>query len=191
MRKVLGILVCAAILAALVTSQGALAQQAGSHKYVGSAKCGPCHTAKSTGAQFPLWKETAHAKAYTTLTTDAAKEVFAKAVPGATGSPAESEKCLVCHSTGYGENPELFAETFDKTEGVGCEACHGAGSDYMKMSVMKDKAQSVAAGLLIPTEETCKKCHNEKSPTYQAFDYKTFFAKIAHAKPAATPAPTQ
>jgi hypothetical protein len=184
MRKVIGILMCAAFVAALVVSQNAAAQEAASaHKYVGAAKCGPCHTAKTTGAQFPLWKETAHAKAYTTLSTDKAKEVFAKAVPGATGSPAESEKCLECHVTAFGAKPEQLAETFDKTEGVGCEVCHGPGSDYMKMSVMKDQAQSIAAGLIIPNEATCKKCHNEKSPTYKPFDYATYWAKIAHPKP--------
>jgi hypothetical protein len=186
MRKVLAVLCCAVFLAALITSEDAVAQQVAAHKYVGSAKCGPCHTTKSSGAQFTLWKETSHAKAYATLTSDKAKEVFAKAVPGATGSPAESEKCLVCHVTAYGEKPELLAESFNKTEGVGCEVCHGPGSDYAKMNIMKDKAQAVAAGLLIPTEETCKKCHNEKSPTYKAFDYKTYFAKIAHPKPAPT-----
>ena len=35
-----------------------------------------------------------------------------------------------------------------------------------------------------PTEELCKGCHNERSPTYQPFDFATAAAKIAHPVPA-------
>ena len=48
---------------------------------------------------------------------------------------------------------------------------------------MKDKQKAVAAGLIIPDEKTCIQCHNDKSPTYKEFDYKKFYAKIAHPIP--------
>jgi hypothetical protein len=37
-----------------------------------------------------------------------------------------------------------------------------------------------AAGLVIPTEATCKGCHNEKSPHFKGFDFKTMSEKIKH-----------
>jgi len=79
----------------------------------------------------------------------------------------------------------MFDAGFKKELGVQCEACHGPGSDYKAISVMKDKAAAVAAGLIIPDEAMCKKCHNAESPTFTAFDYKTMYAKIAHPRPAA------
>jgi len=42
---------------------------------------------------------------------------------------------------------------------VQCEACHGAGSDYKKMSIMKDREKAVANGLEIPSQATCNGCH--------------------------------
>ncbi len=41
-----------------------------------------------------------------------------------------------------------------------CEACHGNGADYMKLSVMKDPAKATAAGLIAkPEKASCLKCH--------------------------------
>ena len=48
---------------------------------------------------------------------------------------------------------------------------------------MKDKALATAAGMTLPKKEDCTKCHNSQSPTYKAFDYDTFFKKIAHDNP--------
>ena len=38
--------------------------------------------------------------------------------------------------------------------------CNGFGGDYKSMKIMKDREAAVAAGLVIPTEETCTGCHN-------------------------------
>ena len=39
------------------------------------------------------------------------------------------------------------------------------------MNVMKSKEHSVAAGMVVPNEAICKKCHNAESPTFKGFDY--------------------
>jgi mono/diheme cytochrome c family protein len=70
--------------------------------------------------------------------------------------------------------------------GIQCEACHGAGSDYKKMSVMKDKAAAIAAGLVMPDAKVCANCHNEKAPgklgaTAKDFDFAKMKEKGAHA----------
>ena len=121
---------------------------------------------------------TRHAHAYETLATPEAQEV-AKA-KGVEGSPQESPKCLKCHVTAYGVSDSLLGTGFKPEEGVQCESCHGAGGDYGKIKVMKDKNKSIAKGLIIPTKEVCMKCHNEESPNFKGFDFEEMFSKIQH-----------
>jgi hypothetical protein len=101
------------------------------HQYVGSAKCKTCHKAEKKGAQYVKWQEGKHSKAYEVLASD-----------------QTSDQCLKCHVTAFGAAAEAKAESFDQTEGVGCEACHGPGSDYKKMKVMKDRDAALAAGMI-------------------------------------------
>jgi hypothetical protein len=104
--------------------------QAGDHEYAGAAKCKMCHK-----VQYASWENTKHAKA-----TEVAK---------ASTEREYSADCLQCHATNASED---FA-------GVQCEACHGPGNDYKKMSIMKDIEAAKANGLIIPTQETCDGCH--------------------------------
>ncbi len=110
--------------------------------YIGAAKCKMCHH-----VEYESWAKTKHAEA-----TDVAKNAKDRKF-----EPA----CLDCHAT-------------DKSEalpGVQCEACHGAGSEYKTLSVMKDLAKAKAAGLVMPTQETCNRCHDGKDHhKHQAFN---------------------
>jgi hypothetical protein len=161
------------------------------HKYVGVTKCKMCHSSVASGNQFKIWTDSKHSKAIDVLATAKADSV------GKTlgvDKPQENSKCLGCHETVYGAPASAKATGFNPNEGVGCEACHGPGSDYMAMSVMKDKPKAMAAGLKIPDEKTCVGCHNEKSPTYKTFVYANFFKQIAHPIPPAkkvTPSGTE
>jgi RecJ-like exonuclease len=101
--------------------------------FIGAEKCKMCHK-----VQYDSWVQTKHAKA--TENAKAAKNMKFDAA------------CLTCHTT---NKDEAMA-------GVQCEACHGAGSDYKSLSVMKDVAKAKAAGLVIPTQETCNGCHDGK-----------------------------
>jgi len=111
---------------------GALAASA-APTYIGAEKCKMCHK-----IQYDSWAQTKHAKA--TEGAKASKEWKFEAA------------CLTCHAT---NKDEAMA-------GVQCEACHGAGSDYKTLSVMKDLAKAKTAGLVIPTQETCNGCHDGK-----------------------------
>jgi len=167
-------------LALLVTAPGSFAQ--GDHVYMGMKKCSMCHKGEVKGAIFEKWQGSQHAKAFTNLTDTAAAEVYKKL--GKTGNPQQDAACLKCHITGAGAD-SAKAVALIKDEGVTCEACHGAGADYGKMSVMKDKAAAVAAGMSADPKATCIKCHNQESPTFKAFKFEEMWTKIAHAKPKA------
>ena len=146
---------------------------AGDHAYVGVNKCKMCHQREAKGMIFEKWSETAHAKAFETLAGDEAKAVYTKL--GKTGDPQADTECLSCHTVG---------DPAHNADGVGCEACHGAGGDYWKMSVMKDKNAAIAAGLTADPKAECVRCHNDKSPTFKGFNFDEMYPKIEHHVPA-------
>ena len=178
MRKILSLLLGVGLLFSL--ADGVYAQ----NKYVGVKMCAPCHRSEKQGKQFDIWKGSKHAEAYKTLTSAKADEI-AKS-KGFKTAAVETAECLECHTvTG---DAKMFEKTFDVKDGVQCEKCHGAGSAYKSITVMKDQAKAVAAGLHIwksdaEIESLCKTCHNEKSPTNKAFDFKEMWPKIKHTVP--------
>ncbi len=161
----------------------ATAEDPPKYKYMGAAQCKMCHQKPEQGEQFKIWSESKHAKAWEDLASDKAKEAATKA--GIQGNPQEAPECLVCHVTAFSEPKECLEkpDKWDPKLGVQCESCHGPGSGYWKKETMKDKNAAIAAGLVLPTEEVCKKCHNEKSPFYQEFKFDEMKAKIAHPVP--------
>lgn len=158
------------------------AAPAKAHAFVGTDGCKLCHKLAAKGDQYGKWLASPHAKAFETLGTEAAMKVAT--AKGLKGNPQELPECLSCHVTAFGVKAELLGPKFKKEEGVGCESCHGAGADYKDKKTMEDHAAAMAAGLVMPTAETCKTCHNEKSPTYKAFDFTKAAALIAHPNPA-------
>jgi hypothetical protein len=148
------------------------------NKYVGVKMCGACHKGEKKGAQLEVWQKSKHAEAYKTLTGAKASEI-AKA-KGLKTTAQESPECLECHA--------ITADTKLTADGVQCETCHGAGSAYKNMVLMKDKEKAVAAGLIDfkdkgAIEKKCKTCHNEKSPSYKPFKFDEMWAKIKHPIP--------
>ena len=172
---------------ALIWSGAAMAQGAkAGHMYVGTKRCKTCHNSEKGGAQFTKWSESKHAKAFATLATPKALEIAkAKGI----ADPQKADECLSCHVTGHGKPADMFKPTFAAADGVGCESCHGPGSDYMKMKTMqgiRDKSiKGAELGLIEPNKKTCDTCHNEKSPTFKAWkDFAADSAKVGHAIPA-------
>ncbi len=145
-------------------------------KYVGSKTCGMCHKSEKSGQQLKIWSESKHAQAYKTLLTPKADEI---AMKKGGKKAAETPECLKCH---VGDNA-LVASAF-KVDGVQCETCHGAGSEYKSMPVMKNKEEAVKKGLALPEgEKFCKTCHNPASPSFKEFKYAEMWKKIAHPTP--------
>ena len=110
------------------------------------------------------------------LGTPAARVIAAKM--GIAGDPQTSTSCLKCHATAYHRASAGVAETYSILEGVGCEACHGAGSAYAPEDVMKDRSRAIKSGLLTVDKSTCLACHEQAHG--KPFDYDTAWKMIAH-----------
>jgi hypothetical protein len=174
----------------LLISKPAVAD--GEHEFVGHKKCKTCHKKAEIGDQYGVWLESKHAKAYETLGSDKAKEWGAKA---GVDNPQTDDRCIKCHATAHGVPDDMVSKKFDRTSGVQCESCHGAGKDYKKKKIMMDRDQAVAKGLIVPTEAVCTKCHNDESPAWDpqkytladgskaGFDYEQAAKTIAHSIP--------
>ena len=154
----------------------------GDHAYVGVKKCSMCHKGEKKGKIFETWQESKHAHAFAALGEPAALEVYKKL--GKEGSPQNDPACLKCHVTGYGVD-SVLTEKIIPENGVTCESCHGAGGDYWKIPIMKNREKAVASGLVDKPKEGCIKCHNEESPQYKEFKFEEFFEKIKHQRPKA------
>ena len=136
-------------------------------QYVGQAKCKACHI-----NEHKVWAASKHATAFQTL------------------KPEDQAKpeCTACHVTGQGKPAAQGADL----KGVQCESCHGPGSLYKAIDIMSKskfaadraaaRAKAVEAGLVIPDENTCKQCHNEKSPNFKGFDFAKAKEAIKHWK---------
>ena len=196
------IAVLAVLLAGAFSAMVAPDAQAKGMEYVGVKECGKCHKKDKEGKQLSIWEESKHAKAFENLGTPKAKERAQKV--GVTTNPQESEACLICHTTGYGEPKSDFSKRFSMEDGVQCEACHGPGGEYKARKTMKKiseergpdgKGKSATAektGLKFPGEKDCKVCHAQerqhngktyKNPSYEPFNFKDRWEKIKHPIP--------
>jgi len=153
-------------------------------KYVGVNSCAnTCHKGDSKGRQLEIWQDSKHSQAFKNLQTAEADQIAKD--KGFSTSAAETPLCIKCHVLGKDIDMAELNDTFDKTQGVQCETCHGPGSEFKKMSIMKDKQQAIANGLILHDNgaEFCKTCHNSDSPTFNSFDFDEYWEKIKHTDP--------
>jgi hypothetical protein len=146
--------------------------------YVGSAKCAICHKTESQGKQYPIWQGSKHAQSFAALSSPQAADVAKQAN---VQNPAECTDCLKCHAPLYEKAAEL------KAEGVTCEVCHGPGSEYKKLNIMKDLALAKQNGLIVYDNQDavmkqCLTCHANAHG--KSFDFATAIEKTKHIKPA-------
>jgi YVTN family beta-propeller protein len=160
-----------------------MAAKAGA-KFVGSAACGRCHKGPMMGGQYSVWRMSAHARAYAALAGPKAFEI-ARA-KGLDGEPQTLAACLKCHTTGQGFRDAACLPFCSPSEGVGCEECHGAGSDYATEAVMRDKPTARDRGLHPVDSSTCLRCH--EGAHEKAFDLGQGMLAIARARRAPAPA---
>lgn len=103
--------------------------------YVGSDACRSCHE-----SEHATWAASPHAQAVATLSR---------------AGKSDNTECLACHTTGYGRPggfPEAAAAaSHADLARVGCESCHGPGSEHVK-------ADSVRTGNIVSLADKCDSC---------------------------------
>lgn len=170
-------IVAVSMIAPSFTSAQEAKKEEAAFKYVGATLCKPCHQTEAQGKIYATWEASAHAKAFEKL--------------GAANQA--NEKCLGCHTTGHGK-ALAAGKTAEAVRGVQCEACHGPGSEYKSMAVMKSKADALKKGLVAVDEKVCAGCHTAELPkecwgaatAAPKFDYAAAYKKIEHHVPKAT-----
>jgi len=145
-------------------------------KYIGVFTCAACHKGPMMGYQFSKWRMSVHARAYAVLATAEAYEIAKE--EGVIGNPQTNIACLKCHTTAYHRPTEGVLEFYSLYEGVGCEACHGAGSSYYPEAIMRDPRAAKKAGLKEVTDKTCLDCHENAHG--KSFDFEKAMKQIAH-----------
>ncbi len=174
-----------AVLLALLCS-GITAAQPTEPVYVGVRVCARCHSGAGMGNQFSVWFDSAHSRAYAALARPEAREIARRS--GIREDPQTTFTCLGCHSSGAQAEPWQKDETFHVKDGIQCESCHGPGSEYMSEQVMRDPTVAMMAGLRMPDEQWCMRCHKERG-SHDAvlgpreFDPVKAMARIAHPQP--------
>ncbi|MGB2986007.1 MAG: cytochrome c family protein [Phycisphaerae bacterium] len=152
------------------------------YEYVGNKKCKKCHM-----KEYKSWQTTKKAMTFEPLKPGNASEAKLKAKLDPAKDYTKDESCLACHATGHGQPGGYFipdpadeaaVKKAKKLEGVGCEGCHGPGSEYIKLHEEINKSKRTykdeemyKAGLRKIEASACTGCHNEKSPTYVPFDF--------------------
>jgi len=164
-------------------------------EYVGSDKCKTCHNKEDIGSQYGVWLKGFHVSSFETLKSDASKAIALKM--GLKTDPSQSPECLVCHVTGWGSETGYrldvdpanarAVKTNDDLARVGCESCHGPGSEYKSkknmLGIADGSINGAELGLTKIVAETCTSCHNSKSPTYKPFDFAKRVKEVSHPVP--------
>ena len=140
-------------------------------KYTGPGSCSSpsCHGGVQPRAdasvqqnEYSTWVvRDKHAQAYAVLSNQ-----FAQRMAGILELPAANTapKCLACHSLDVPSDQR--ARTFDATDGVSCESCHGPASNWLGPHTTKGwtHEKSVEVGMyntrgLVQQSEKCLTCH--------------------------------
>lgn len=146
-------------------------------KFIGSVGCAACHRSAGMGYQYSAWRLSAHARAYAVLGSPAGQKMAAMA---GIKDPQRSTECLKCHTTVSHLQPGTYLPSFSPDEGIGCEGCHGPGSEYALQAVMLDEGASRAAGLRPVTRASCLACHENAHA--KSFNADQAWERIRHPK---------
>jgi hypothetical protein len=162
-------------------------------KYIGSETCGNCHP-----HAYKIWedkentKESKHSRAFETL-VKRAKHPSLRQFDG---------ECVACHTVGFQHNTG-YMDPANKPKqnlrllNVGCENCHGPGSDHANnpnnvaiqklMNPFKAKADEGTAAKILRLNQLdhfCQKCHDiDNDVTWGKVPFEVKWSKIAHPTP--------
>lgn len=162
--------------------------------YVGSAKCRMCHI-----KQHNSWKRTGKSRSLNALKAGKVVEVKKQCGLDPENDYTRDENCLKCHVTGYGRPggyavPDTADERAVKRAArrahVGCESCHGPGSEYVKLHKEIKKSRRMynveemyAAGMVPQDASVCAHCHSNECPIHdesKEFQYDGMKGEAVH-----------
>jgi len=121
-------------------------------KYTGSESCKSCHE-----YEYEKWSSEPHSRAYATLQS--------------AGSQFDPE-CVVCHTVGMKyESGFVSQESTAHLKDVGCETCHGPGSEHIR-TLGKAKSSE--------PKSQCLDCHTPEQSSHYAGNEQLYLEKIIH-----------
>lgn len=126
-------------------------------EYVGSKACADCH--EEQYEHFTTYSK--KARSWKSI------EIMASDL-----KPEELNECYDCHTTGHGKGGFVSFEKTPHLADVGCETCHGAGSEHIEENGDPDYIT------LTPDVASCKHCHN--SSRIDDFNFKPLIHSGAH-----------
>ncbi|MHC4413756.1 MAG: cytochrome c family protein [Planctomycetota bacterium] len=181
----------AAALALAASDALQASEEEGAYSYVGIKKCKSCHLDVHKS-----WTKTKMGQAFESLEAGHAQEIKEQHGLDPNKDYTQEAACLKCHTVGYGKpggyvppdpGDRRAVRKAKDLQGVGCESCHGAGSEYVKIFQEIDKSQRsykveelYAAGMRKVDKSVCVECHNKEGPTFSAaepFDYEKVMAE--------------
>ncbi len=172
-------IVSAALVLGLLIHFGNVREEA---RYVGVDVCGACHATTSSGLVYQDWQRGPHQQAYDLLQSDSAQRYLRE-------RNLEPDGCMACHTTLGRAGLNEFEEQLNSA-GVGCERCHGPGSEYVQTTVMKNRDLMMASGGSPGSLADCYSCHAE-SPAEaehvcpfqnEPFDAERAWERIGHSR---------
>jgi hypothetical protein len=121
-------------------------------KYMGSESCKACHE-----YEYQAWSSKAHAHAYATLVK--------------VGSQFDPE-CVVCHVVGMDYESGFISEQESAhLRNVGCENCHGPGSEHIR---------TLGNAKTTRPKSACLDCHTPEQSANYAGNEQLYLEKIVH-----------
>jgi len=141
-RRALGIpelVLCLGVLACAQTREPA---PIGKYNGPGGCAASACHGSvlprtvlRIPQNEYSIWTgQDKHARAYEVLSNEVSLRIGR--ILNLNTTPAQNEKCLACHALSV--PPEQRAQTFDISDGVSCEHCHGPASGWLGPHTVKD-----------------------------------------------------
>ena len=159
------------------------------HQFVGTAKCGECHT-----KALAVWEKTPHAHA-----TDSLQKPPKEAVSARTQiSRHHDPECLSCHVTGWDaqnfypyKSGYLGLEKTPHLSHNGCENCHGPGSAHVAAEagdakLGQEEIQKLRDQMKLPlaggrAEARCAKCHDgDNDPDFSDKTFAKDWKQVEH-----------
>jgi hypothetical protein len=127
-------------------------------KYAGTESCATCHAGAAQ-----KWHGTAHAQAFISL---------------ASHNSDADPTCIGCHTVGFGTATGYRREyAGKKLTDVGCESCHGPGSEHV---AQRQSGEKILFKFRPLGEADCTACHHGEFS--RPFKWEYFWPAIKHGK---------